>query len=106
MQIIEKHIDQLNAACEKSQVKELFVFGSVLTEKFSPKSDIDFLVDFEELSPLDYADNYFNLKFTLEEIFGRKIDLLEAKALNKPYVKKSIDRTKQLVYARRSPAMA
>jgi len=79
-------------------VSELFVFGSVLGDSFNEESDIDFVVNFSDVSLEDYADNYFDLKFSLERIFERDVDLLERKAIRNPYLLESIDSTKQLVY--------
>ena len=79
-------------------MSELFVFGSVLGDSFNEESDIDFVVDFSDVSLEDYADNYFDLKFSLERIFKRDVDLLERKAIRNPYLLESIDSTKQLVY--------
>ncbi len=87
--------------CEKHKVSELFVFGSVITEKFNPESDIDFLVDFDSMNVFDYAENYFDLKFALEDILDRKVDLLELKAIKNPFLKQSIDATKIMIYGQR-----
>ena len=76
----------------------LFVFGSVLGNTFNEESDIDFVVDFSDVSLEDYADNYFDLKFSLEKLLERDIDLLESRAIRNPYLLESIDSTKQLVY--------
>ena len=76
----------------------LFVFGSVLGDTFNEESDIDFVVDFSDVSLEDYADNYFDLKFSLEKLLERDIDLLESRAIRNPYLLESIDSTKQLVY--------
>ncbi len=81
----------------------LFAFGSVLTDKFSPQSDIDFLVYFSDAIPLlDYADNYFDFKFALEDLFHREIDLTEGKALKNPYFIKEVVETKQIIYEQQS----
>jgi len=48
----------------------------------------------------DYADNYFDLKFSLQEIFKRPIDLLEEKAIKNPYFRLSVNQQRQLVYGR------
>ena len=80
------------------KVKTLYVFGSVLSEKFTEKSDIDFIVDFESIDLKNYADNYFNLKFSLEDVFNRTIDLIEAKAIKNPYFKQSLERQRKLIY--------
>lgn len=47
----------------------------------------------------EYADNYFALKESLEELLNKEIDLLEDKAINNPYLRKSIDASKKLIYA-------
>jgi len=98
MRIIDKNIERITILCKQYKVKHLFVFGSVLTRKFNKKSDIDLIVDFEELDVYDYADNYFNLKAALEVVFNKKVDLLEEKAIRNPYLKQEIDSTKQLIY--------
>jgi len=63
------------------------------------ESDIDLVVDIDSSDPLDYADNYFNLKFALEDLLNRQIDLLENKAIKNPYLRESIDNSKTLLYA-------
>lgn len=98
MRIIEKYKEEIIALCRKHKVVRLFVFGSILTENFKKSSDIDLLVDFSGVDLYDYADNYFDLKKSLENLFRRQIDLIEDKALKNPYLRKSIDSTKQLVY--------
>ena len=84
--------------CKKHKVKSLYAFGSVLTNKFNSESDIDLIVDFEQLDVLDYGDNYYNLKFSLENIFKRSVDLLEEKALKNPYFIKAVNQSKKLIY--------
>ncbi len=98
MNLVEKNIDTINALCQKYKVAKLFVFGSVLTNKFQNDSDIDFIVDFQNLDLYNYADNYFDLKFSLEILFERKVDLLEEKAIKNPYLRQSIDSTKKIIY--------
>ena len=51
------------------------------------KSDIDFIVKFHQLDLSKYADNYFDLKFSLEEILKREIDLLEEKSIKPIFLK-------------------
>lgn len=74
------------------------MFGSVLTDRFNEESDIDFVVDFDRENVTDYFDNYFNLKYALEDLFKRKVDLLEEQTIRNPYLKKSVDQTKTLIY--------
>lgn len=98
MKIIENNLDPIKALCKMHHVKNLFVFGSILTHQFNSKSDIDFVVDFDISKIEDYATNYFDFKFSLEAILKRDVDLLEEKALKNPYLKQSIDSSKQKVY--------
>jgi len=92
------NIQKTIALCKKHKVGKLFVFGSILTNRFNEKSDIDMVVDFDKVSLEDYADNYFDLKYSLEDLFGREVDLLEDKAIRNPILRKNIDNSKQLVY--------
>ena len=98
MSIIDRNIEKIKALCSKHKVSRLFVFGSVLTEHYNQSSDIDFVVDFSDVDIYNYADNYFDLKTSLENLLNRQIDLLEEKAINNPYLSKSIDSSKQLIY--------
>lgn len=98
MTVVDNNIDKIKLLCNKHKVARLFVFGSVLTENFKTSSDIDFLVDFFGVDLYDYADNYFDFKKSLESLLNRQIDLLENKTLNNPYLRQSIDSSKQLIY--------
>ncbi|MGV3529608.1 MAG: nucleotidyltransferase family protein [Flavisolibacter sp.] len=98
MSILEQHSDSIKDLCEKHNVRRLYAFGSVLTNKFSDKSDVDFVVDFNAVDLQQYADNYFNLKFALEETLSRPVDLLEEQALKNPYFKKAVEQQRQLIY--------
>ena len=98
MLIIERHINEIEKLCLENKVKSLYVFGSVLNETFNSQSDIDLVVDFNNIEIADYADNYYNLKFGLQSIFHRQIDLLEQKAIKNPYFLQQLNLQKKLVY--------
>lgn len=98
MKEINEHIDEIKELCDSNKVKSLFAFGSVIEDKLTSESDIDFLVDIDDQDPLSYSDKYFDLKFSLEKIFNRKIDLLELKALRNRFLKQEIDQTKLQIY--------
>ena len=93
------YIDRIKSLCVDTDVQELYLFGSTLTDKFSTSSDIDLLVDFKTETPLDYSNKYFTLKFQLEDLLGRPVDLLEKRSLRNPYLIDSIERHKTLIYA-------
>ena len=98
MNIIENYSKDITELCKTHKVKSLYAFGSVLTEKFNNESDIDLIVDFQQLDVLDYGDNYYDLKFSLESMLKRNIDLLEQKAIKNPYFIKTINKNKKLIY--------
>ena len=98
MNLVENYSKDITALCKMHKVKSLYAFGSVLTDKFNNESDIDLIVDFQQLDVLDYGDNYYDLKFSLENILKRNIDLLEQKALTNPYFIKTINQNKKLIY--------
>lgn len=58
-------------------VKEIGIFGSFSDDSFTDDSDIDLLVEFEK--PVGWK--FFSLEIYLENIFGRKIDLVTKNAL-------------------------
>jgi hypothetical protein len=98
MNIIDINTEVIGDLCKRHKVNKLFVFGSVLTNKFRKNSDIDFVVDFQGIDLYDYADNYFDFKDSLERLFNRNVDLLEDKAIKNPFLRQSIDSSKQLIY--------
>ena len=97
---LDQYSNEINNLCLQNKVKSLFVFGSVITDQFTEKSDIDLVVDIDSNDPFDYADSYFNLKFALQDLFRRPVDLLENKAIKNPYIRQNIDQSKSLIYAK------
>jgi len=106
MELINKNRKELEKACSTFKVEELYAFGSILTDNFKSDSDIDFIVSILSNDPIEYAENYFELKFELERIFKRKIDLLEQKAIRNKNFENLVNRQKMLVYARRNQGLA
>lgn len=98
MNRLETYTPDIIKLCEAHKVKSLYAFGSVLTDNFNNESDIDLIVDFSNIAVEDYADNYFDFKFSLQDIFERPIDLLEEKALKNPYFRQSVYQNRKLVY--------
>lgn len=98
MDRLQKYQAAIVKLCKAHKVKSLYVFGSVLSDNFNAESDIDLIVDFTSMDVEDYADNYFDFKFSLQELFKRPIDLLEEKAIKNPYFRESVNQKRQLVY--------
>jgi predicted nucleotidyltransferase len=98
MKILENKMYDLSKLCESHEVERLYAFGSVLTENFNEKSDVDFLVKFKPFDLSRYLENYLNLKSKLETLVGRPVDLVEEQTLKNPIFIKSLNRSKSLVY--------
>lgn len=98
MTVIQEHINDINKLCLTYKVKQLFAFGSVLTERFNNDSDIDLIVDFEQIDIAKYADNYYDFKFSLERVLQKPVDLLEEQAIKNPYFRQIINKQRQLIY--------
>jgi uncharacterized protein len=102
MNLIETNKDKLIKLCDEHKVKELYLFGSILTDKFNESSDIDMVIQFIHVDLVEYFDNYMDLKEKLEQLFHRQIDLVENQSIRNPIFRKIIEREKQLVYERKS----
>lgn len=89
---------QLETLCKKHFVEKLYLFGSALGTDFNAESDIDFLVKFYGVELTSYFKNYLSLKENLEEITGRQIDLVEEQTVRNPILKRTINRSKKLIF--------
>lgn len=95
---ISNKIDSITQLCKNHKVDELYLFGSYATGRNHEDSDIDFLVKFGNVELLSYFDNYFDLKIQLEKLLGRPVDLVENKTIRNPFLKESIEQSRQLIY--------
>lgn len=100
MDRLQKYQAAIVKLCKAHKVKSLYAFGSILSDNFNAESDIDLIVDFANMDVDDYADNYFDFKFSLQELFKRPIDLLEEKAIKNPYFHESVNQKRELVYVK------
>lgn len=73
-EIKEKLRNNSNEIKQKFKVKEIGIFGSRIKGTARKRSDIDILVEFEDAG--ETFDNYMELKFFLEKLFKKKIDLI------------------------------
>jgi predicted nucleotidyltransferase len=99
--VVQDKLREIEAICRRNSVQRLFVFGSAATGGFDPaKSDIDFLVVFDSRAVRGGLDDvYFRLLEELRTLFQREVDLVEARALQNPYLISSVNRTKRMLYA-------
>ena len=97
---VEEHAKAIEDLCRRFQVRRLELFGSAASGVFNPRSsDLDFLVEFNELRSGECADSYFGLLEGLQERFRRKVDLVVTRSVRNPYLLESIQRSKALLYA-------
>jgi predicted nucleotidyltransferase len=98
--IIQRHNAELADLCRRFDVQRLDLFGSATGDNFEPtRSDVDLLVEFVPESTLKALDQYFGLKEALEALFERRVDLVMASAVKNPYIWKSIEETRETLYA-------
>jgi len=96
---IKNRIESFRALCSSHQVKYVYAFGSSITDRFDEeKSDIDLLVEIDEPDPVEKGEMLLSLWGKLEDFFQRKVDLLTESSLKNPFLRKSIDATKVLIY--------
>ena len=89
---------QLIELCKTFSVERLDLVGSAVREDFdAERSDIDVLIQFAGKEKLFHR--YFDLKFKLEELFVKKVDMLQEGAIDNPYVKASLEKDRVSVYA-------
>ncbi len=97
---LKKVKPKINDICSLLPVKRLGIYGSALTDKFSPESDIDVLVLFDSDENIDYFDSYFTLKEQLEEVFEREVDLIIDKHFKNPVFRRSVEKSRMTIYER------
>ena len=89
---------QIAEICRRYHVRELMLFGSALREDFRPDSDFDLLVEFELDAKIGLIE-LGNMEGELEDLFGRKVDLVPKQGL-KPRVRDNVLNSAEPVYAR------
>lgn len=98
--LVESKMRELKALCERRGVERMALFGSALRDDFDlGRSDLDFSVEFSPMSPERHAAAYFGLLEDLEELFGRRVDLVEIGAVRNPYLRRSIVEEQGTIYA-------
>lgn len=101
MNLIHTNIDKIVALCKEYKVLKLWVFGSILTDRFNENSDVDMLVIFDKtrIAILDMADIFFDFINELELLFGRRVDLTDYSAIGNKYFKEEVDEKKVLLWS-------
>ena len=97
---IEDRRAAIEELCRRFRVRRLELFGSAVGGNFDRQSsDLDFIVEFDNLREGEYADTYFGLAEALRDLFRRDVDLVVLAAVKNPYFRESIERSRTLLYA-------
>lgn len=100
MNLVQQYQTEIANLCRKHKVKELYAFGSVLDEnKFNEKSDVDLLVEFDNVPFEVYADNYSEFEDSLTNLLNREVELVSPKYLRNRIFIKRLNETKQKIYS-------
>ena len=99
--LVQSRLKDIAGLCLKYKVHRLELFGSAVSrEQFDPQtSDLDFLVEFQNLNDGEHADVYFGLLEELQQLFGRQVDLVMSLAIKNPYFLESINKNRIELYA-------
>lgn len=99
--LIEQRRDAIAEICRRHRVTRLEVFGSgARAVDFDPRrSDVDFLVEFNEPEGAPTLRQFFDLCDELTALLGRPVDLVMADSVENPFIKADVDRTREPVYA-------
>lgn len=87
--------EKIDACCKKYHITYLALFGSILTSRFSPSSDVDILVKFDK-GHVPGLFGIFDIQEELTAIVGREVDLKTPNSLNRYFRKEIISNAKVL----------
>lgn len=99
---ITDHLDALRGLCRRHRVARLDLFGSAASGggAFDPaRSDIDLLVEFLPMPPIEHKEAYFALLADLRALLGPRIDLVELDGVRNALIRRHIDATRSPLYA-------
>ena len=101
IELIEKHRAELNELCRKYRVKTLEVFGSATdgTWDAAQAAIWIFSSSFSPKQPSGPSEGFFDLRDELQQLFGRKVDLVMPGAIRNPYFLKAVNQQRQVLYA-------
>lgn len=99
MTYIDLYSYEIRKLCIEHNVRKLYVFGSAVSNDLTDQSDVDLMVEFDNVELENYADNYFDLKFSLQDVLNRPVDLIEENAVKNPFFRAAVDKKRKLVYA-------
>jgi uncharacterized protein len=100
LDVIQQNLDQIAAICRNHGVKRLELFGSAARDDFDPaRSDLDFLVEFNNYNDPAIADHWFGLQEELAQLLGFTVDLCSLRTAKDPLFLAVANRHRVRLYA-------
>ncbi len=90
----------IRPVCVDQPVNRLDLFGSRARSRGESGNDYDFAVELDDVAPADYADSFFLLLHSLEDLLQSPVDLLTYNSLEKPHLKEKILKERICLYER------
>jgi uncharacterized protein len=99
---IQNYLPSLERIFNKYKIEKVFLFGSLANGQFEAgSSDVDMQVSFsKDASISEKGQGFLNLYIELNELFGKKVDLITDDPIRNPFLRNSIERSKILIYDR------
>ena len=84
---------------KEHKIKNAYLFGSAVTDKFNDQSDVDILINFNDgLEPLERGELIMDLQIALEDGLHRSVDLLTETSMKNPYFIEDVNEKKVKIY--------
>jgi predicted nucleotidyltransferase len=97
--LVKQKRDDLALLCRQYKVEHLELFGSATTGDFDPSSsDLDFVIEFQDHGSPGILNRYLSFAESLEQLFGRHVDLLTPRCIRNPYFNNSIKTSMETLY--------
>ena len=97
--VVQERLRDMVDLCKRRGVRRLALFGSAATDSFDrSSSDLDLIVKFKPMSPVQHADSYFGLMEDLEQLFGVPVDLIELEPIRNPFFREVVAETQEVLY--------
>lgn len=98
---LQEKLPEIREMLKQYHVTSAYAFGSVVTDKFNDKSDVDFIINVDEsLEVLDRGEAILNLYEKLADLLKRNVDIVSEKYLTNPYFIEELNEKRQLIYGK------
>jgi len=100
LSIVENKLEAIRTLCKKYEIQSLYLFGSAAREDFKDNSDVDFLLNYKkDKNGLGVEGfDYFDFLFSLENLIGKKVDLVVEDSVKNYIFRQSIEKDKLKIY--------